>query len=214
MPAVDDPSRVVRVQGQDGKTSAPREIAYTNCKVVGNGSFGVVFMAKLVRSQQLTAVKSESKAQGEARSAAGETTTTTTSSSEPSAENGQQQQQAAGSSSSPSSSSSPPKSDGAPAGPIEVVEDIAIKKVLQDKRFKVRSASILQTLLASFPSFSSVSFPLVLWSWRAFLSRAFRSARLSAPAGASSKGHRLELKHKEASPEGVLRRKQLPRGRY
>ena len=70
-PAIDDPQKVVRVIASDGKTAETRELAYTNCKVVGNGSFGVVFQAKLVGS---------------------------------------------------------PK-DG---------EDVAIKKVLQDKRFKVR----------------------------------------------------------------------------
>lgn len=56
-----------------GKSGETCEIAYTNCKVVGNGSFGVVFQARLVEGSLGTTVD----------------------------------------------------------------EDIAIKKVLQDKRFKV-----------------------------------------------------------------------------
>lgn len=48
MTALDDASKVVRVVASDGKTGEQREIAYTNCKVVGNGSFGVVFQARLV----------------------------------------------------------------------------------------------------------------------------------------------------------------------
>jgi len=37
------------VVASDGKTGDQREIAYTNCKVIGNGSFGVVFQAKMVQ---------------------------------------------------------------------------------------------------------------------------------------------------------------------
>jgi len=69
--AIDDPHKVVKVIASDGKTGEQKDVSYTNCKVIGNGSFGVVFQAKLV---------------------------------------------------------------GAPKD----AEDIAIKKVLQDKRFKVR----------------------------------------------------------------------------
>lgn len=78
--AIDDPHKVVKVIATDGKTSEQREIAYTNCKVIGNGSFGVVYQAKLV---------GDSKDRG---------------------------------------------------------EDIAIKKVLQDKRFKVRTRSCVVAL--------------------------------------------------------------------
>lgn len=46
--ANDDPSRVVTVAASDGKTGNERSISYTNCKVVGNGSFGVVFAAKML----------------------------------------------------------------------------------------------------------------------------------------------------------------------
>jgi len=46
---LDDPTKIVRVPASDGKSGEPREIAYTSCKVIGNGSFGVVFQAKLVQ---------------------------------------------------------------------------------------------------------------------------------------------------------------------
>ena len=68
--AIDDPHKVVKVVASDGKTGETTELQYANCKVIGNGSFGVVFQAKWL---------------------------------------------------------------GAP----KETEDIAIKKVLQDKRFKV-----------------------------------------------------------------------------
>ncbi|THH15020.1 hypothetical protein EW146_g5401 [Bondarzewia mesenterica] len=45
---IDDPRKVVKVEASDGKTGTLRDVAYTNCKVIGNGSFGVVFQAKLV----------------------------------------------------------------------------------------------------------------------------------------------------------------------
>jgi len=44
----DDPSRVVTVAAQEGKSGKEMSISYTNCKVVGNGSFGVVFAAKML----------------------------------------------------------------------------------------------------------------------------------------------------------------------
>ena len=47
-PAIDDPHKVVKVIASDGKSGETREISYSNCKVIGNGSFGVVFQAKLV----------------------------------------------------------------------------------------------------------------------------------------------------------------------
>jgi glycogen synthase kinase 3 beta len=70
--AIDDPHKTVKVIASEGKSGETKEISYSNCKVIGNGSFGVVYQAKLV---------------------------------------------------------------GAPKD----AEDIAIKKVLQDKRFKVCS---------------------------------------------------------------------------
>ncbi|KZT58944.1 CMGC/GSK protein kinase [Calocera cornea HHB12733] len=45
---VDDPHRVVKVVASDGKTGEQKDISYTNCKVIGNGSFGVVFQARML----------------------------------------------------------------------------------------------------------------------------------------------------------------------
>jgi len=48
----DDPNRVVTVTAQSGKTGTEVSISYTNCKVVGNGSFGVVFAAKMLATKR------------------------------------------------------------------------------------------------------------------------------------------------------------------
>lgn len=50
--AVDDPRKVVKVVASDGKSGDTRDISYTNCKVIGNGSFGVVFQARLTGGPQ------------------------------------------------------------------------------------------------------------------------------------------------------------------
>ncbi|KAJ7063066.1 kinase-like domain-containing protein [Mycena amicta] len=55
--AIDDPSRVTTVAANDGKTGSHREISYTNYKVIGNGSFGVVYQAKLVPTGDEIAIK-------------------------------------------------------------------------------------------------------------------------------------------------------------
>jgi hypothetical protein len=52
-----DSSKIVSVVANDGKTGESRELSYTNYKVIGNGSFGVVFQAKLVDTGELTAIK-------------------------------------------------------------------------------------------------------------------------------------------------------------
>ncbi|KAI5453852.1 glycogen synthase kinase 3 [Naganishia albida] len=85
----DDPSRVVTVAASDGKSGNERSISYTNCKVVGNGSFGVVFAAKMLGEKQADGTSTEE-------------------------------------------------------------EEIAIKKVLQDKRFKNRELQIMR--LVSHPN--------------------------------------------------------------
>ena len=46
--AVDDPRKIVKVVASDGKSGDQRDLSYTNCKVVGNGSFGIVFQARLL----------------------------------------------------------------------------------------------------------------------------------------------------------------------
>lgn len=47
-PTADDSQKLVKVIASHGKTGDQCELSYTNCKVVGNGSFGVVFQARLV----------------------------------------------------------------------------------------------------------------------------------------------------------------------
>lgn len=54
---IDDPRKVVKVIASDGKDGETKEISYNSCKVVGNGSFGVVFQAKLLPSEQDIAIK-------------------------------------------------------------------------------------------------------------------------------------------------------------
>ncbi|BGP16472.1 glycogen synthase kinase 3 [Rhodosporidiobolus nylandii] len=78
----DDSQKTVKVVASHGKTGDQCELSYSSCKVVGNGSFGVVFQAKL--------------AQG----------------------------------------SLGPDNEGD--------DDVAIKKVLQDKRFKNRELQIMR----------------------------------------------------------------------
>jgi serine/threonine protein kinase len=92
--AMDDPLKVIKVIASDGKTGEQRELSYTNCKVIGNGSFGVVFQARVVSGGNGNLVEGAGAGQ-----------------------------------------------DGGAASdaPKESQEDVAIKKVLQDKRFKVSS---------------------------------------------------------------------------
>lgn len=52
-----DPSKIIKVMANEGKSGEPQELAYTNCKVIGNGSFGVVFQAKLVSNNEDAAIK-------------------------------------------------------------------------------------------------------------------------------------------------------------
>jgi glycogen synthase kinase 3 beta len=48
---------VIREKVQDGKTGETKDLAYTQCKIVGNGSFGVVFQTKLSPSGEDAAIK-------------------------------------------------------------------------------------------------------------------------------------------------------------
>ncbi|KAI8994273.1 kinase-like domain-containing protein [Gaertneriomyces semiglobifer] len=52
-----DPSKINTVPAQDGRTGQAVELQYTGYKVVGNGSFGVVFQAKLLPSHEPVAIK-------------------------------------------------------------------------------------------------------------------------------------------------------------
>ncbi|CAG8630631.1 78_t:CDS:2, partial [Racocetra fulgida] len=52
-----DPHKVIKVVASDGKTGEEFDLSYTVTKVIGNGSFGVVFQAKLINSGDETAIK-------------------------------------------------------------------------------------------------------------------------------------------------------------
>lgn len=48
---------MIREKVQDGVTGETRDLQYTQCKIVGNGSFGVVFHTKLAPSNEDAAIK-------------------------------------------------------------------------------------------------------------------------------------------------------------
>lgn len=50
-------AEVVREKVQNGRTGLTEELQYTQCKIVGNGSFGVVFQTKLSPSNEDAAIK-------------------------------------------------------------------------------------------------------------------------------------------------------------
>ncbi len=47
---------VVATPGQ-GSSDRPQDVSYTDTKVIGNGSFGVVYQAKLCDTGELVAIK-------------------------------------------------------------------------------------------------------------------------------------------------------------
>ncbi|KAK9764568.1 glycogen synthase kinase 3 [Basidiobolus ranarum] len=52
-----DPHKTVKVSVQDGRSGDQCELSYTNYKAVGNGSFGVVYKAKLADTGEDIAIK-------------------------------------------------------------------------------------------------------------------------------------------------------------
>lgn len=56
-PHAHPPAEVIREKVQDGLTGDYKDLAYTQCKIVGNGSFGVVFQTKLSPSGEDAAIK-------------------------------------------------------------------------------------------------------------------------------------------------------------
>lgn len=50
-------AEVIREKVQDGVTGEQKEISYTQCKIVGNGSFGVVFQTRMMPSGEDAAIK-------------------------------------------------------------------------------------------------------------------------------------------------------------
>lgn len=49
--------RIIRVAAKDGKTGEDIQLQYTNHKVIGHGSFGVVYQAKLAPTGEDAAIK-------------------------------------------------------------------------------------------------------------------------------------------------------------
>lgn len=52
-----DVTSVIKVNANEGRSGKPIDISYTHTKVVGNGSFGVVFQAKIIETGDHTAIK-------------------------------------------------------------------------------------------------------------------------------------------------------------
>ena len=52
-----DPNKIYQITANDGRTGEVREISYSNMKAVGNGSFGVVFQAKIMETGDMVAIK-------------------------------------------------------------------------------------------------------------------------------------------------------------
>lgn len=50
-------AEIIKEKVQDGITGETRDLQYTQCKIVGNGSFGVVFQTKLSPSNEDAAIK-------------------------------------------------------------------------------------------------------------------------------------------------------------
>jgi glycogen synthase kinase 3 beta len=48
---------VIKASAKDGKTGQDIQLHYTKYKVAGNGSFGVVYQAKLLQTGQDVAIK-------------------------------------------------------------------------------------------------------------------------------------------------------------
>jgi glycogen synthase kinase 3 beta len=52
-----DPLKVIKVAAKDGRSGEDMQLHYSNYKVAGNGSFGVVYQAKLLRTGEDVAIK-------------------------------------------------------------------------------------------------------------------------------------------------------------
>lgn len=52
-----DPNKVITVVANSGGTGESHEFSYTHAKVIGNGSFGVVFAARIVGTNEMIAIK-------------------------------------------------------------------------------------------------------------------------------------------------------------
>ena len=52
-----DPFKTIRETVSDGRTGEQREMSYTSCKIVGSGSFGIVFQTRLIDTGEDAAIK-------------------------------------------------------------------------------------------------------------------------------------------------------------
>lgn len=52
-----DAGKIIVVSAKEGKTGESVELSYCNTKIIGNGSFGVVFQAKITETGECAAVK-------------------------------------------------------------------------------------------------------------------------------------------------------------
>lgn len=52
-----DPTKVYEEEAKDGRTGQDISLKYTKYKVAGNGSFGVVYQAKIVGTGESVAIK-------------------------------------------------------------------------------------------------------------------------------------------------------------
>jgi glycogen synthase kinase 3 beta len=52
-----DAQKIITVVANSGKSGETMDLSYTNYKVIGNGSFGVVFQAKLLETGEHAAIK-------------------------------------------------------------------------------------------------------------------------------------------------------------
>lgn len=50
-------SKTITEQVHDGRSGELREMSYTSCKIVGSGSFGIVFQTKLIDTNEDAAIK-------------------------------------------------------------------------------------------------------------------------------------------------------------
>jgi serine/threonine protein kinase len=52
-----EPHKVTKVSAKDGKSGQDIQLHYTKYKIAGNGSFGVVYQAKLLQTGEDVAIK-------------------------------------------------------------------------------------------------------------------------------------------------------------
>lgn len=115
-----------------GGPDRPQEITYTDTKVIGNGSFGIVYQARLVPNPNSNSASTSTAAATSSSTSSTPNASSMSATSQGASSSGSNTAVAAGTASSSTSS---------PAS-----EMVAIKRVLQDKRFKNRELQIMRRL--------------------------------------------------------------------